>query len=282
MEEFYLRPDLKDSLGPLIHFDEVSKISGQIYRQVKNRRTLSFENSGQEFFLKLHGGVGWREIGKNLLQGKVPILGARNEWMAIKRLHKLNVPTMEIAAYGRRYRNPAKQESFLITDALLQTESLEFFCPRYFEGKLNTSQIALRRALIEKVAWITHQLHYNGLNHCDLYICHFLLDLSQGEEALSPDNLTLFLIDLHRVRLRKKIPSRWIIKDLAAIYFSALDLPLTKNDIFRFIRSYREAPLEDIFPQERAFWQKVEKRAINLYRKVHQKEPKLPVGLASF
>ena len=40
-------------------------------------------------FIKLHYGVGWREIFKNLLLGRWPVLGAKNEWRALA--HIFNV-----------------------------------------------------------------------------------------------------------------------------------------------------------------------------------------------
>ena len=46
---------------------EAFNIQGEVYREPRgaNRRTLRFELNGQGYFLKLHWGVGWREILKN-------------------------------------------------------------------------------------------------------------------------------------------------------------------------------------------------------------------------
>lgn len=51
------------------------------------RRTLRIEVAGQGYlFVKIHRGVGWKEILKNLLSLRLPVLGAGNEWRAIARL----------------------------------------------------------------------------------------------------------------------------------------------------------------------------------------------------
>ena len=47
-------------------FVEVEALSGELFREVKSRRTFRFEINGCGFFLKHHLGVGWAEILKNL------------------------------------------------------------------------------------------------------------------------------------------------------------------------------------------------------------------------
>ena len=98
------------------------------FRELANHRTLRFELAGRRYFLKVHYGVGWCEILKNLLQSKVPVLGARNEWRAIQRLQTLGVETMNLVGYGERGMNPTRRQSFVITDALENMISLADFC----------------------------------------------------------------------------------------------------------------------------------------------------------
>ncbi len=277
-ENIFIREDVAPLLQDIAHFDIVKTLDGEVFREVKNRRTISFFVGERKFFLKYHAGVGWKEIFKNLSQLKLPILGARNEWEALYKLHELGVPTMRVAAYGERGRNPAQRESFLITDALENMESLEDFCPRYFTGPWTPEKTRIKQALIEKMARIAREFHNNGLNHCDMYICHFLLDKSV---PLTPEDLQLYIIDLHRVRIRKKVPKHWVMKDLAAIYFSSLDLPLSNSDLFRFIRAYRQEKLEKVLPKEKKFWSQVEQRALKLYSKIFKKEPQFQGSLAN-
>ena len=71
------------------HFDYFMRLNGECFRELANRRTLRFELAGRRYFLKAHYGVGWREILKNLLQFRLPVLGARNEWRAMQRLQAL-------------------------------------------------------------------------------------------------------------------------------------------------------------------------------------------------
>ena len=213
------------------------RLSGEVYRDQDNRRTLRFALGGRKYFLKIHRGVGWREIFKNLLHLRRPVVNAGNEWRAIARLHQLGLNTMRVAAYGRRGVNPARQLSFLVTCELHGAISLSELCA---DWRAHPPPPSLKRALIHQLGRIARTLHDNGVNHRDFYLCHFFIDMQMGAAQLTADNLRLFVIDLHRAQLRRKTPRRWRIKDLAALYFSVLALPLDARDVMRFIRAYTQ------------------------------------------
>ena len=241
--------------------DDAFRVRGKIYREPAgaNRRTLRFELAGEGYFLKLHWGVGWKEILKNLLSLRLPVLGAANEWRAIHRLHELGVETMNLAAYGQAGRNPAALRSFVVTQELVNTVSLEDYCADWLE---HPPPFAVRQKLIRRVAEMTRKLHQCGVNHRDLYICHFLL---QQPWDGADEGLHLYLIDLHRVQIRHRTPWRWRVKDVGALYFSALDAGLSRRDLLRFIRVYSHQPLRQALAEERGFWQAVARRARALY-----------------
>ena len=241
--------------------DDAFRITGKIYREPAgaNRRTLRFELAGEGYFLKLHWGVGWKEILKNLLSLRLPVLGASNEWRAISRLHELGLETMSLAAYGQAGRNPAALKSFVVTRELVDTVSLEDFCADWLE---HPPPFATRQNLIRRVAEMTRTLHQHGLNHRDLYICHFLLQQPWNGDD---ESLHLYLIDLHRVQIRHSTPQRWRVKDVGALYFTVLDAGLSQRDLLRFIRVYSQRPLRQALAEEKVFWQAVVRRAQALY-----------------
>jgi heptose I phosphotransferase len=225
---------------------------------------LRFELAGRSYFLKLHQGVGWREIFKNLLQLRLPVIGASNEYQAILALEKLSIDTLSIAGYGSRGSNPATQLSFLITDELTRVETLEDFCGRW---PLQPPTFAIKEALILRLADISRRLHSAGINHRDYYLCHFLLDIDMPIAADTLADHRLYLMDLHRAQIRARVPRRWLVKDLGALYFSALHIGLSRRDIFRFVRAYRQQPLRAIFATEKSFWLAVLARAEKIYRR---------------
>jgi heptose I phosphotransferase len=227
-------------------FAAVEALEGEVFRELEARRTLRAEIGGRGYFVKIHRGVGWAEIVKNLLCLRLPVLGAGNEWRAAKRLGQLGVDTLRGVAFGQRGVNPAKRHSFIVTEDLAPTVSLEDFCR---DWPTRPPAPALKRALIRRVAGMARRMHGGGVNHRDFYLCHFLLHL---DPAPTPERLKLSLIDLHRAQIRRRMPRRWRDKDLAALYFSALDIGLGRRDLFRFLKSYFERPLRELLRDERA------------------------------
>ena len=131
----------------------------------------------------------------------------------------------------------------------------------------------LKTAVNIKLAQIAKKLHDNGINHRDLYLCHFLLDVSQGVEKVDHKNIKFYLVDLHRAQIRSEVPLRWKVKDVASIYFSAMNLKLTRRDIFRFMKLYSGKSLGITLSEDKEFWQKVQLRAEKLYRRDWKCEP---------
>jgi len=230
-------------------------LQGEPYREQNNRSTQRVLLDGKAFFVKQHFGIGWKEIVKNLLQFKLPILSAKNEWRALQRLEELGVPTLKLTAYGARGLNPARMQSFLLTEELAPATSLEELCQAWPQ---QPPAFSFKLKLLRKLAQIARTLHENNINHRDFYLCHFLF---QGTET----QFELYLIDLHRAGLHQNLRSRWIIKDLAGLYFSSKDIGLNQRDLWRFMKAYRQRPLRAILLEEDEFWEAVKTRGEKLY-----------------
>lgn len=212
-------------------FEEVLKLNGEIYREVATRRTLNFKFQGESFYIKVHKGTTVKEILKNYLSLRAPVLGAGNEYKAINRLTELGVNTMEVVAFGERGVNPLTRESFIITKDLNPAISLEDYCK---DWKDNPPSYHVKKVLIEEVARMVKTMHEGGVNHRDCYICHFLLHLPFSFE----NNPKLSLIDLHRAQIRRNVPTRWRNKDIVALYYSCINIGLNAKDYLRFVKRY--------------------------------------------
>jgi heptose I phosphotransferase len=247
-------------LFPETGLRELCSLEGEMFKRIQNRRTFRIERSGRGFFLKCHQGVGWGEIFKNIFSLRLPVLGAGNEWHAIHRLQELGVETMQPVAYGKEGWNPAGLRSLLVTEELRDCVSLERYCKTWRQQPPAAGD---KRALVKRLAQIARALHENGVNHRDFYICHFLIRIPwDGTEA----DLHLYVIDLHRVQRRRRTPRRWVVKDLGSLWFSAMELGLSRRDQLRFIGEYRKRPLRRILAEEGGFWRDVQQRADALYR----------------
>ena len=249
-QQLYLRSDIAQYWSENDAFELAEQQQGKVFRSKEGRRTLQFELGNKSYFLKLHQGIGWGEIVKNLVQLRLPIIGAKNEWQAIKFLEKHQLDTMKIAAYGEQGWNPAKKLSFLVTDELVNTMDLEHLGEKW---RQTPPTFATKVKLIRKLALISRKMHENGMNHRDFYLCHFLLDNSFASSNTIEDDTQLFLIDLHRAQIRKKVPERWLVKDIGSLWFSAFDIALTQRDLFRFMKEYSELSLRDMLSKKQNF-----------------------------
>lgn len=83
-------------------FVAVEALDGPVYRQKEGRVVFRVELDGAAYFVKIHRGIGWREIFKNLLSFRLPVLGARQELLAIRCLEQAGIPTLKPVGYGRR------------------------------------------------------------------------------------------------------------------------------------------------------------------------------------
>jgi len=265
VNELYLHKALAERVGDHDPFTWVDRLQGKVFRRVAGRRTLRVRLGGTAMFLKRHSGVGWLEIGKNLLSGRLPVLGAGNEFRAARALLAAGVSVPEPLGYGERGDNPARRESFILSTAIEPSISLEDLAKAWRD---NRPAAVERWRLLAEVAQLVATMHKAGINHRDLYICHFLMHPDSFPAA--PE---LTLIDLHRAQIRVNVPRRWLVKDLGALWFSAADTLPTRRDAFRFIRRYTKVSLRaELGDPERAkFWSDVGARAQHLHIEAKRK-----------
>lgn len=255
LEPFASAWDLKDP------FLEVTKIEGEIYRQVATRRTLKFVFDKETFYIKIHRGTSICEIIKNLISFRLPVIGARNEFNAVKHLHELGINTLDVVAFGEKGINPLNKESFIITKDINPSISLEDYCQNW---KNSPPLYTEKKALIEEVAKMVRTMHKGGINHRDCYICHFLLQLPYSNVS-SPN---LHIIDLHRAQIRSKVPRRWRDKDLIGLYYSSLEIGLNDRDYLRFLKVYFFGErLKIIFKKEK----KLIEQSVNKAQKIKER-----------
>ena len=245
-----------------LSFDKAMTLTGECFRRQKGRTTQQITIDDKNYFIKLHTGVGWFEIFKNLLQFRLPVVSAKNEWCAIQKLQSIGIGVPAVCHYGERGVNPAKKQSYVLMEAITPSISLETLCQHWVKEK---PDFTFKQKLITEVARISRLMHEHGINHRDYYLCHFLLETAD-HYGKQKNNITLTLIDLHRAQMRNKIPQRWRVKDLAGLYFSSKDIGLTKRDLLRFIKQYRGQSLRKIVTSDNTLWNKVIQRGEQLYR----------------
>ena len=109
------------------------------------------------------------------------------------------------------------------------------------------------------LADLARSMHEAGVHHRDFYLCHV-------HAHLASDCVTrLSLIDLHRALLRRRLPPRYLVKALGALYFSAMDCGVSERDLLRFQRHYCPGGLRQALGPHLRFWERVRARAAQLY-----------------
>lgn len=225
-------------------FEKVRSLQGTVARSLETRKTLRFEMEDGAYYAKYHRGGSVGELLKNLLSLRMPVFSAKNEWEAIEHLHRHGVDTMTAVAYGYRGVAPLWAESFLITEELKNCISLEDV---FLKGVWETLTVAERRDLVRLLAETVKRMHEAGVNHRDCYLCHFLWNREENR---------LYIIDLHRSQIRASVPHRWLLKDIASLYFSSLSQDIPATYFMRFAKVYGQDKLKDLLP---SILKKVEK-----------------------
>lgn len=231
---------------------------GKTYRSVKTRHTVAVNHQGQTFYIKRHWGIGFKESLKELSQGKWPIWGAYNEYRALKLLHQNHIPAPRAVAFGRKGFCLPYQQSVVAMTEVGSAVNLE---DKLYEWFNHPPKLHYKRYLIKQVAYLARRIHNLGLNHRDFYICHFILSDSQADKP------TLYVIDWHRAQKRRSVPKRWLVKDLAGLYFSTLDYPLTRTDRACFLSHYFNCSFKNVIKQYSQLLQQIDCKARQLYDK---------------
>lgn len=149
----------------------------------------------------------------------------------IRRLTTLGIPTMRTIAYGQEMSGLFERRGFILTEEI-NGLSLEQLTQRIQANSQACPTCQDRREIIRQLAWMTARLHTHRLFHRDLYLCHvFLCRNATGE-------IVLRLIDLARMIERPRHNRRWIVKDLAALDYSAPPGLITRADRVRFLYDY--------------------------------------------
>lgn len=254
---------IREDVAPFLADDPVRRawaMQGEVVRDVAGRQTLRVKLGGAVYYLKRHQGVGLTEILKNWLVGKRPIVGARNEYEACRHLEARGLTAPRVAAFAEDAAPAPARASFVLTEELAGYEDLKVKTLRWLEVAPTPIE---KRRLLMRVADFARRFHEAGLVHRDFYLCHLL----EHPDA----DLELGVLDLHRALIFEEIPRHWRLKDLAALLYSSLDLPVSRLSWLRFVRVYTGRPLKEVFAEDGAFWQDVYTRALKLYRKGERK-----------
>jgi len=223
--ETLLRESALDSMHALFADDSGERLSKPGLDPWRVRKRLTVEN-GQgrtTWYVKRYD----RPPGRVTRAARRDGCGARSlagvEWEWTRTLHALDIPCPRLVAMGEEFEDGRERRSVLIT-AEVSGDALE--------RMLSAPGAPRPKAVVRRLAELVAALHGAGLVHRDLYLSHvFCKPHDRTGESLH-------LIDLQRVRRTTRRNTRWFVKDLAALNYSAPTDRVSRTTRVRFLLHY--------------------------------------------
>jgi tRNA A-37 threonylcarbamoyl transferase component Bud32 len=223
---------------------------------VRASMLVTIPGKGVSLFVKHYKCRGFGDTLKYLLvRSKV-----NAEWKTIHSLLDRGINVARPLAKGERRVSRFLKDSYLITEALVNTRPLKDFITE-LPGKSSSQETHnFRRFIVEKVGEVIAKIHEEGFFYRDLHAGNILV--STGENQ----SVQIYPIDFHKVWHINRLPLWMRFRDLAQLKNS---LTLSQTDQLRFLKSYaRRAPVLGDKLKESV--KKINKKAAKLWR-VHLK-----------
>lgn len=175
-----------------------------------------------EVYIKRYTALPLKEYFKAALSFK-PIFtgGALHEWKGILSFIEKGIPTAEPIAAARSSRGTC-----IVLRGIQNYVRASELLAKFASEKNFTSA----RYLIGQIAEIAGKIHSANFAHQDLYLLHFFVQWQDKK---------VYIIDLQRVIMQKKLSRRWRVKDLAQLNFSSKGL-VSRTNKLRFWKKYCE------------------------------------------
>lgn len=164
-------------------------------------------------------------------------LGARSrrscalvEFAVAMQLAAFGIGAPKTICYGEQWAGLFETRSFNITEKIPNAEALERKLPDCFTGQATGENLKIRRDFIARLAGFIKEFHETGYRHRDLYFSHIFYG----------DDGRFYLIDLARAFKPIILDSRFRIKDIAQIHYSAPARHFSKTDRLRFFLRYSD------------------------------------------
>ena len=218
--------------------DSASKlwgIEGEAVKKILEQRGterafLNTPDGGKlEVYIKRYTKIPLKERIKQAFSLKFRSFDAMHEWNALIAFHELGLDTMIPIAVAELEGGNNCNLTLGITDYVKAAELFKNF----------TEEDQVRKtALIEKIATIAGRMHAAGFAHQDFYLVHMFVRESEDDK--------IYLIDLQRLIMQKKLQKRWRVKDLGQLLFAARDY-VSDSEVEHFLKIYCSYAGENLY-----------------------------------
>jgi ribosomal protein L22 len=196
----------------------------------RNRLEITAPSGDYKLFLKRFINPPLKEQLKNWFSHKRRISMAAGEVKPAIELKEAKVNVPEVVAFGQVWKGIAEEKSFIITRQVPDSVSLETTLPGCFYKGGQVPKTA-KKEFIKDLAEVIKDFHNRGFMHRDLYLSHIFYN--QQKKIFT-------LIDLARCFKPLLLKRRYLLKDIAQLYYSAPYGVVSKSDRLRFYLYYTE------------------------------------------
>ncbi len=239
-ESFFVDPDYQTvlskigltSIDAIFSFKEAENLTKKNLARFRSRLQFDIESpdlsTSTTVFLKRYDSPPVLSQMRNWLSVRGVKSCAGIEFTAVNELTASGIGVPKVISYGEQRGALFEKRSFILTEKIPNSESIERKLPEYFTVSTTKEILRLRRDFIARLAGFIKKFHATDYRHRDLYFSHIFCD----------HNSRLFLIDLARAFKPTLWERRFRVKDLAQIYYSAPGRFFSNTDRMRFYIGY--------------------------------------------
>lgn len=209
-----------ESIDDIFKFAGGENLIKENLASFRQRIKFQTENPKATLFLKRYQNTPAIKQIDNWLSRQKRISTMDCDRMPAKILSRLGINVPKTVAFGVQWQGVFEKRSFIITEKIPNAESLE--------KRLPASFFSDRKKFVENLAVFVSKFHKTGFRHRDLYLCHIFCD----------DAGKFTLIDLNRVFKPMFFGEKFLVKDLAQLYYSSPGSVITRADRLRFYLAY--------------------------------------------
>ncbi len=213
--------------------------AAQVIKQGAHRTVYRVDLPHRRFFIKHDHPADWR----GWLRGWLRPAAAWREWLNLKRLVALEVPTVAPVAVGCAARGRWRRDNFLVSAAIPDAVPVDQFLREHLPRRSATSRLAARRAVLIATAEMMAQAHMQGVRHNDLHLGNLLVQSPPGGLRLDARGRAIVhMIDVPGMRMGRGMSWRATRHSLAMLWTASRGL-VTAGEAKRFWIAYcRQRP----------------------------------------
>ena len=208
-------------------------VGKDVARAAGMRMTYRVEAENEVWFLKVHKTIPLRS--RFALGGQWVVSPGHREWDSANMMRRNGFDVPQPVAFGESTNFlSCPRLSFVITREI-KGPTLDVFLAEGYPELDGLSAQDVRLQVIEDIAGMIKRFHVSGYFHKDLYCCHLIVAVHEHEQEKRWGQP--HFIDLERVVRERNPHHRWLVKDLAALNFSAPP-SISLVDRWRFLKNY--------------------------------------------